>query len=56
MKDPMEVSPLARGVMLLARNPYPFHYKTAFASSIIPYPAFHRLALRFAVPEGERRA
>lgn len=34
-------------------NPYPFHYKTAFASSILPYPQLHRLTLRFAFPCGE---
>jgi hypothetical protein len=35
------------------RNPYPFHYRTAFAFSIIPYPTPHRLTLRLAVPQRE---
>jgi hypothetical protein len=37
-------------------NPYPSHYKTAFASSTILYPQPHRLALRLAFPMGELRA
>ena len=34
-------------------NPYPPHYRPAFASSILLYPQPHRLALRFAFPCGE---
>jgi hypothetical protein len=30
--------PLARGMMLPQRNPYPSHYKAAFAFSIFLYP------------------
>ena len=43
-------------------NPYPSDYRTAFASSLIPYPSSRRLALRHAVPRpgqgsaGRRRA
>ena len=49
----MEVSTLSRGVMLLRRlNPYPPHYKMAFACSILLYPHTHRLALRLAFLEG----
>jgi hypothetical protein len=36
-------------------NPYPAHYKPAFASSGILYPLPHRLTLRLAFPEGEHR-
>jgi len=51
-RDPVEVGPLSRGVMLLVceHNPYPSHYRTAFASSTILYPPFYRLALRLAFP------
>ena len=35
-----------------ALNPYPSDYRTAFASSAIPYPSPHRLALRLAFPCG----
>ena len=52
----MEVSLLSHGVMWPKRNPYPSHYRTAFAFSIFLYPHFYRLALRFAFPEGEIRA
>ena len=39
MKDQMEVSPLAREMMLpWGRNLYPLHYKAAFAFSILLYP------------------
>jgi len=37
-------------------NPYPTHYRPAFAYSLIPYPQPHRLTLRLAFPEGELRA
>ena len=51
----MEVCPLARGVMLLERNPYPVRYKLAFAFSIFLYPHFYWLALRltFLIISGE---
>jgi hypothetical protein len=57
-KDLMEVCPLSRGVMLppLRRNPYPPHYKVAFAFSIILYPHPFRLTLRLAFPMGGVRA
>ncbi|HEA69342.1 MAG TPA: hypothetical protein ENI07_21410 [Desulfobacterales bacterium] len=36
MKHPMDICPLAGQIMLsLALNPYPSHYRMAFASSII---------------------
>ena len=52
-RDPAEVCSLSRGVMLppaRARNPYPTHYRSAFAFSAIPYPQTHRHALRLAFP------
>src|SRR6266545_7855979 len=52
MKDQREVCPLSRGVMLRTLNPYPSHYRTAFACSRLLYPPFHRLALRFAFHVG----
>ena len=53
-KDQMEVCPLSRGVILFIceLNPYPSHYKTAFAFSIILCPPPHRLPLRVAFPCG----
>ena len=53
--DQAEVCPLSRGVMLPygRRNPYPPHYKAAFAFSTILYPQSHRLTLRLAFPKGE---
>lgn len=50
----MDVCPLSRGVMLPTLNPYPPHYRMAFASSILPFPHTHELALRFAFPYGRR--
>jgi hypothetical protein len=48
--------PLARGIMLPQRNPYPSHYKAVFAFSIFLYPQpgalGARLASRLAFPEG----
>ena len=35
-------------------TPYPSHYRTAFASSILPFPHIYRLALRLAFPHGRR--
>src|SRR5262245_35031376 len=61
-EDPREVCPLARGVMSPGRlNPYPAHYRPAFACSLIPYPLSLRLTLRWAFPSrcqpwGGRRA
>src|SRR5215831_16402521 len=52
MKDQREVSPLSRGVMWRVRNPYPPHYKTAFAFSLLLYPQHYRLVLRRAFPHG----
>ena len=42
-------SHVARG-----RNPYPPHYRMAFAFSILPCPHVYRLALRLAFPYGRR--
>ena len=52
MGHQMEVCPLARGIMLPQRNPYPSHYKAVFAFSILLYPQPYRLASRLAFPEG----
>ncbi len=52
MRDQVEVCPLSRGVMLLARNPYPSHYSPAFAFSTILYPQPIRVTLRLAYPYG----
>jgi hypothetical protein len=53
MKDQTEVCPLARGVMFLAEgNPYPNHYRSAFASSVLLYPQHYQPSLRFAFPGG----
>jgi len=53
MKDQTEVCPLARGVMFLAEgNPYPNHYRSAFACSVLLYPQHHRPSLRAAFPAG----
>jgi hypothetical protein len=52
----MEVCSLARGMMLLMRNPYLPHYKAVFAFSIVLYPPSHQLASRLAFPEGGRQA
>src|SRR6266849_8091845 len=40
---------VARGL-----NPYPSHYRMAFASSILPLPHAYRLALRLTFPCGGR--
>jgi hypothetical protein len=42
-------------VWLSRRNPYPVHYRQAFACSIFLCPQPHRLALRLAVPKGGLR-
>jgi hypothetical protein len=52
MKDQTEVCPLSRGVMLLVLNPYPVHYKPAFAFSVLRYPPHYRRPLRVAFPDG----
>jgi hypothetical protein len=59
MKDRMEVCPLARGMILVMNfNPYPPHYRAAFAFSIFLYPHRFQLALRlaFLIVSGEIRA
>jgi len=38
--------------MLLTLNPYPAHYRLAFASSRVLYPHLYRLPLRLAFPFG----
>src|SRR5262245_43128392 len=38
---------VARGL-----NPYPAHYRPAFACSLLPYPPSRRLTLRLAFPAG----
>ena len=35
-------------------DPYPFHYRAAFASSLLPYPHANQLPLRVAFPYGRR--
>ena len=50
MRDQTEVCLLSRGAM--CSHPYPPYYRVAFASSVIPYPLPHRLALRLAFPCG----
>ncbi len=55
---PPDVSSLSDRVMLpvrIKRNPYPPHYKTAFASSCILCPHLHQCALRFHLPDDFRR-
>ena len=55
MQDQMDVSALSRRVMSpVALNPYPPHYRMAFASSILPYPHAYRFTLRFTFPCGRR--
>jgi hypothetical protein len=44
----------AWGHVALALNPYPPHYRVAFASSILLCPHACRLALRLAFPPGRR--
>ena len=59
--DQVEVGPLSREVLYPVDcahgtasrfNLYPPHYRETFASSTIPYPQTHRLALRLAFPNG----
>ena len=42
----------AWGDVARGRNPYPPHYRMAFASSILPFPHIYRLALRLTFPRG----
>jgi hypothetical protein len=50
-KDLVEVCPLSRRMMSAHRlNPYPPHYRPAFASSTFLYPHSHQLSLRLACP------
>ena len=44
----------AWGHVARGRNPYPPHYRMAFASSILLLPHVYQLALRFAFPCGRR--
>ena len=47
----MEVSPLSRGMMSAHHlNPYPPHYRPAFASSTLLYPQPPQPSLRLACP------
>ena len=48
MKDLSEVCPVSRGIMLLSLNPYPLHYRVAFAFSDFFYPHPIRPSLRSA--------
>jgi hypothetical protein len=53
----VEVCPLSRrGHVALRPNPYPPHYRAAFASSTFPYPQPQGRALRRAFLEGRLRA
>ena len=54
MRYQQEVSPLLREVMLPRLNPYPSHYRMAFASSRVLYPHRHWRALRHRFPLRER--
>src|SRR6266568_869157 len=51
MPDQREVCPLSRqGDVALRLNPYPTHYRPAFASSLLLYLLPHRLTLQIAFP------
>src|SRR5262249_33686251 len=52
MKDQTEVGPLSRRRMWPRRNPYPAHYRLAFAFSVLLYPQYYRQTLRPACPRG----
>jgi len=52
MKDHVEVCLLSQRMMSLPLNPYPVHYRLAFAFSTILCPYLHRLPLRVAFPFG----
>src|SRR5438874_12355536 len=52
-EDQREVCRLSpRGDVAAWLNPYPPHYRAAFACSLLPYPPPHRLLLRVAFPCG----
>src|SRR5271166_2500028 len=52
-KDQREVGRLSPGDDVAGwLNPYPAHYRPAFACSLLPYPPSHRLLLRVAFPTG----
>src|SRR5215831_2145723 len=44
----------AQGDIARGLNPYPPHYRMAFASSLLPLPHVYRLALRLTFPRGRR--
>jgi len=44
------------GAVADGRNPYPSHYRMAFAFSLVLYPPSYRRTLRCAFPGGGRRA
>jgi hypothetical protein len=51
-KDLAEVCPLSRGIMSAHRlNPYPPHYRPAFASSAAPVPAASSAFLAVGLPQ-----
>ena len=51
----MEVGPLIKWGDVASRlNPYPLHYRTAFAFSTFLYPHRPQHSLRFACPKGRR--
>ena len=54
MKDHAEVCPVSRGMMLLSLNPYPPHYRVAFAFSAIRCLHLQQCSLRFTCPLGQR--
>lgn len=49
----MEVCSLSSGIMLSLLNPYPSHYKMAFAFSTFLYLLFYGHPLRFGFPKGK---
>ena len=51
--DPVEVCPLARGVMLPERNPYPLDYGGAFACSTVLCPRPRPSTLQCLYPIGK---
>ena len=42
--------------MLLSLNPYPSHYRRAFAYSVFPYLLSYQCPLRFTFPKGGQQA
>jgi hypothetical protein len=54
-REPPEVCPLIKWDDVAFRlNPYPSHYRTAFAFSGFLYPHFQQLASRLARPKGRK--